>query len=79
MHLPGSVAFRQIVVGILEERRGKKRKENLQGSRLFFPCPIRRRYLETWDGVACSCVTLGRGGLVNGAFLWLVLLDCACF
>lgn len=58
MHLPGSVAFRQIVVGILEEREGGKRKGRLQGSSLSNP----PRYLETWDGVACRCVTLGRGG-----------------
>lgn len=35
MHLPGSVAFRQIVVGILEERRGKKGRENCRDHACF--------------------------------------------
>jgi hypothetical protein len=81
--LPGSVAFRQIVVGMNLEREGEKRalKGNLQGSRLLFPLsnPPASFGGVGWRGLQMRRDLGRRGGWLTALFLWLVCLIVRVF
>jgi hypothetical protein len=67
------------VVGV-NLKRGIIGRKTLQGSRLVFSCPIRRRRWETWDGRGLPLRDLGgEEGAGKWRFSVAGLLDCACF